>query len=90
MMFLRSIFTLARQLTVAALYLVSLACVLVAYNMIEQGNYLTAFVLAIIIPAVAIFLHILISKYLKRFDLKPDKDFEELHQRNNSINRLFN
>ena len=89
MMFLRTLFTLARQIVVGALYLGSFSCILVAYVFLQQSDFLKAFMLGIIVPAVAIFLHILIVKYLKKYDVKPDKDFEALRKRNNSINRLL-
>ena len=88
-MFLRTMFTLARQTFVGALYLVSLSCILVAYAFLQKSYYWNAFLLGIIVPAIAIALHILIAKYLKKYDVKFDKEFEGLRKRNNSINRLI-
>ncbi|MGC6530724.1 MAG: hypothetical protein ACON4G_06860 [Candidatus Puniceispirillaceae bacterium] len=79
---IRAYVTLFRQGFVAMLYFVALVFLMVSYELIKQGDYLIAALLGLGAPVIAISLHWLINKLLKRFDLKGGKKWEEMRSRN--------
>ena len=89
MIFLRVIFTLLRQLFVVMLYFVALISVIISYGLFKEEAYLAAFVACFVIPAAIIVIHLITAKLLKRYDITPDEDTEQIMDRQHQIHRLF-